>query len=686
MLAHPKDPHLPLLFRKTRQSDTFDKAVSTATSPSCNPTEDPIDEPHALSRSHHPASPVRLPHRQAHTRRKSFDDHWEGRIEVPGQPLEIDVNLESDADGPLSGDISIPIQGIRDLDLAELLADGRTIHFKIPGIPGEPTFEGALAEDGSEITGTFRQAGNELPFELASIDTAAAARAALEGFGEVVTKAVEDFNVPGLAIAIVAGGEVAYAEGFGHRDLEGDLPMTPDSLFAIGSTAKAMTATVLAMLVDEGKLDWDEPVTQYLPGFRLADPMITARITPRDLVTHRSGLPRHDLLWYNNKDGSRAEMVARFPHLELSADLRETFQYNNLMFMTAGYLTGRLSGGTWEEAVRQRLFAPLGMERSNFSVADSQQDNDHALPYRENDDDELESVPFRSIDLIGPTGSVNSSVREMSRWLALNLSQGRADDEQLLSPATLTDVHAPHMTTTLPGPESRVSQRAYGLVWMVEVYRGHRRIAHGGGIDGFITSVMLFPDDELGLVAFNNRGSGLPSLINRTADDRILGLEPVDWIGEALERRKKGKEATEEAEKKKESVRVASTAPSHPITDYPGTYEHPGYGTLEIAAGDGDSLLLTINGITAPLDHWHYDVWTGAETDGDPTFEGSSSAATTTVRSRRSSRCSSSGPSRSSSRSDRRRGSSIPRSSSASPAPMRTRPASASGSSFRREP
>ncbi len=552
----------------------------------------------------------------------AFDGHWEGTIEVPGQPLQIDVDFESDDAGGLAGDISIPVQGIRDLDLEGLVAEGREIRFAIPGIPGEPAFEGTLDEDGDTLAGTFRQGGAELPFELSNLDHAAAARAALEGFGEVVEQAIEDFNVPGLALAAVAGGEVVYAQGFGRRDLEGDLPMTPDTLFAIGSTTKAMTATVLAMLVDEGRLAWDEPLTRYLPSFRLAEAMITARITPRDLVTHRSGLPRHDLLWYNNNEGTREQMVARLSHLELSADLREKFQYNNLMFMTAGYLAGKLTGGTWEEAVRARLFASLGMERSNFSVADSQHDGDHALPYRENDDDELERIPFRSIDLIGPAGSVNSSVHEMSRWLLFNLDQGRVGEEQLLSPATLADVHATHMTLPSPSPESRVSQRAYGLGWMVEVYRGHRRLQHGGGIDGFTTSVMLFPDEDLGLVAFTNRGSGLSSLANRTAADRILGLEPVDWIGDSLERRKKGEAAVEEAEKKKDTVRLVGTAPSHPIADYVGTYEHPGYGVLEIAAGDGERrLTLTFNDITAPLDHWHYDVWNGADTDGDPTFE-----------------------------------------------------------------
>jgi len=451
-------------------------------------------------------------------------------------------------------------------------------------------------------------------------ERAAAARSALQGFDDLARRAVNEFNVPGLAIAVVAGGELVYARGFGNRDLENDLPMTPDTLFAIGSTTKAMTATLLGMLVDEGKLAWDEPLRTYLPDFRLSDPSVSERITARDLVTHRSGLPRHDLLWYNNNESTRGELVGRLAHLELTADLREKFQYNNLMFMTAGYLAGRLSGKTWEEAMRERLFEPLGMRRSNFAVSVSQQDPDHALPYRENDDDELERIPFREIDLIGPAGSVNSSVNEMSRWLLFNLNGGTAGDRRLINAATLADIHSPQMTTGATPERPDISVSTYGMGWGIDTYRGRRRITHGGGIDGFITSVMFFPDDDLGLVAFNNRGSDLPALLSRHAADRILGLAEVDWIGEALEERRKDKAAAEEAEKRKEAVRVAGTAPAHPLADYAGEYAHPGYGTLRIAL-NGETLEAGYNGITTPLEHWHYDVWNGIETERDPTFE-----------------------------------------------------------------
>ena len=453
----------------------------------------------------------------------------------------------------------------------------------------------------------------------ADTDAAANARAALAGFDEVVEKAIADMNVPGLAIAVVAGGEVVYAEGFGYRDVDEKLPMTPDTLFAIGSTTKAMTATVLGMLADEGKMEWDAPLQTYLPSFRLSDPMTTARITPRDLVTHRSGLPRHDLLWYNNNEPTRPEMIARFAYLELTADLRVKFQYNNLMFMTAGYLAGTLNGTTWEEAVDERLFTPLGMERSNFSVTDSQKDDNFSQPYRENDDDEIEEIPFRNIDLVAPAGAVNSTVNEMSRWLLFNLDGGKVGDRELIQAATLTEIHSPQMTTGATPDRADVSVATYGMGWMIDTYRGHRRIHHGGGIDGFITSVMFFPDDDLGLVAFNNRGSGLPLLVNQHAADRIFGLEEEDWIGEALENRKKGKEEQDKAEEKKEATRIEGTSPSHPLADYAGSYADPGYGALEVRLV-GEGLEFDINDITTPLEHWHYDVWNGGENDDDPTF------------------------------------------------------------------
>ena len=468
----------------------------------------------------------------------SLAGHWKGTIAAPGRELAFDLDLRATPGGALSGVISIPSQNAFDLALGNLTATESRLRFAIAGVPGDPSFDGTVAADGAHVEGSFKQGGADLPFEMERVEGAAAtAKAALEGFDGFTISAVEAWNVPGAGIAIVSGGEVVYAKGFGWRDLEAKKPMTADTLFAIGSTTKAMTTTTLGMLVDEGKVEWDQPLREYLPSFKLMDASVSGHITPRDIVTHRSGLPRHDLLWYNNNSGTRGDMVKRLAHLELTADLREKFQYNNLMFMTAGHLIETLTGKSWEENVRERLFDPLGMVRSTFSVLDSQRDADFAQPYRERDDDrKLERIPFRRIDLIGPAGSVNSSVNEMAKWLLFNLRHGKVGDRQLIQAATLDEIHSPQMPIPAKPERSDISAPAYAMGWVTDTYRGHRRLQHGGGIDGFITSVMFFPDDDLGLVTFTNVGSGLPSLLAQHAADRMLGLEPVDWSGDALAR------------------------------------------------------------------------------------------------------------------------------------------------------
>jgi CubicO group peptidase (beta-lactamase class C family) len=554
--------------------------------------------------------------------------HWDGEINIPGTKLGIDVDLTQDG-GAWKGDISIPLQGAKDLPLLNVKADGTSVSFEIQGIPGTPTFNGALSADGAKIAGDFSQGGGKFPFELrrgaAPADTA---KDALAGYDEFVDKMVKESNVPGLAIAIVKGGEVVYAKGFGYRDVEKKLPVTPDTLFAIGSSTKAFTTFTMATLVDEGKLDWDKPVRTFLPGFRMYDADTTELITPRDLVTHRSGLPRHDLVWYNNFTNSRKEIVERLRYLEPNEQLRAKWQYNNLMFLTAGYLVESITGKSWEDNVRERIFEPLGMNHSNFSVAESQQTEDYSLPYREDDDDKILLMPFRDISMIGPAGSINSSANDMAKWVKLHLGNGTVGDgpgnKQIISAATLADLHAPYMIMGVPPERPEFSAPSYALGWMVDSYRGHPRVEHGGNIDGFSALVTLLPQDDLGMVILTNKnGTGTPERLVRHTLDRFLKLDPIDWQGEALAKRAQGKEADKEAKAKKDTVRKPGTKPAHTLAEYAGDYENPGYGPLKVAAV-GDRLELTYNGITAPLEHWHYEVWNGKEGAAkDPTFDDS---------------------------------------------------------------
>jgi beta-lactamase family protein/uncharacterized protein DUF3471 len=352
------------------------------------------------------------------------------------------------------------------------------------------------------------------------------------------------------------------------------------------------------------------------------DPQTTAMITPRDLVTHRSGLPRHDLLWYNNNVSTRKDIVDRLRYLEPNEQLRAKWQYNNLMFLTAGYLVESVTGKSWEDNVRERIFQPLGMTHTNFSVAESQKTADFSLPYREDDDTEtIKQMPFRKIDLIGPAGSINSSVNDMTKWLKVHLSGGKLEGRQIIGTSTLEDIHAPQMVIGAPSERPDITPASYALGWVVYSYRGHTQVEHGGNIDGFSALVTLFPQDDLGMVILTNKdGTGMPELLVRHTADRILKLEPVDWSAEALAKRAQGKKTRKEAKAKKQTVRKTGTKPAHKLTEYAGDYEHPGYGLLKVAVA-GDHLEATYHDIVQPLEHWHYEVWNGKEGAKDPTLE-----------------------------------------------------------------
>ena len=546
--------------------------------------------------------------------------HWSGAVEVPGTPLAVEVELARSG-GAWTGTISIPAQGAKDLRLEKIVLAGDRIEFVIADIPGDPTFLGQLAPDAAAMAGDFRQGGATLHFSLRRASgTPQQSAAALEGFDAWIDAAREAWKVPGCAVAIVQHGRVLYAKGFGLRDAEAHAPVGADTLFAIGSSTKAFTTFVLGTLVDEGRLDWDKPVRTWLPEFRMHDPVASEHMTPRDLVTHRSGLPRHDLLWYNSKL-SRAELVARLPYLPENKDFRTEFQYNNLMLLTAGYLAERVGGRSWEELVRARVFAPLAMTRSNFSVLDSQRDADHAEPY-EMLDEKLHHMAFRDVTTIGPAGAINSSANEMARWVALQLGHGAFEGRQLIQRSTLADIHTPRMNLGSPSSEEpETVPVGYALAWFVDDYRGHLRVHHGGNIDGFSALVTLLPQDDLGLVVLTNmNASALPELVVKHASDRLLQLEPRDWNKLALARRDAGRDAAKAGREQKKAERKPGTTPSHPLADFAGEYAHPGYGVIRVTLG-GDRLKLEYNGIPGPLEHWHYDVFNVTRDETDHTFE-----------------------------------------------------------------
>jgi CubicO group peptidase (beta-lactamase class C family) len=537
---------------------------------------------------------------------------WDGAIQLPGQELRVVVDLSSGEGGALTGVIDIPAQGATDLPLTAVAAQDAAVSFAIQGVPGSPSFKGTLSPDGKVLSGDFTQGGQTFPFELERKgDPAQEAAQALAGLEDVIQKAMKDWKVPGFAIAVVKDDAVVFARGYGLRDVKNQLPVTTDTLFAIGSSSKAFTAMSLALLVEDGKLAWDTPVRRYLPTFALKDDVAREQMTPRDLVTHRSGLPRHDFVWYN-ASLTREEMVARLSHLEPNAGFREKFQYQNLMFMTAGYLAGHVAGTTWEDLVRRRIFEPLGMRGSNFSVQDSKKTADYALPFQKKDD-VVREIPFRDITEVGPAGSINSSVAQMAQWLRLQLGKGKIGETRLLSTSGMAEMHAPQMVLppvfSVAGPDPEVTNASYGLGWIVESYRGRVRVQHGGAIDGFRCQVAFVPDSGVGVVTLANLGGTLlTEVVANTVTDRLLGLPSIDWNTRWLKRRETAQAAGDKAKEKAELDRKQGTRPAHPFADYAADYEHPAYGTISVAQDD-QGLKATFHSIALRFDHWHYETF-----------------------------------------------------------------------------
>jgi CubicO group peptidase (beta-lactamase class C family) len=425
-----------------------------------------------------------------------------------------------------------------------------------------------------------------------------------------VPEQIKKWKVPGLAIAVLQNGQIVYSRGFGLRDVKRNLPVTTKTLFAIGSISKSFTALSMGILNDQGKLDWDTPVRDYLPDFAMYDPVASHRMTPRDLITHRVGMAGHDVVWYSS-DFSREDLVHRLRFLQSNHDFRSRYHYNNLLVTTAGYLVGKISGQSWEEFVSQHVFEPLEMESSNFSVLESQKSSDFSLPYREDEKSgTVSEIPFHPLSAIGPAGSINSNIEDMARYAMFQLGQGKIGDRQLISKANLALNHTPQVPMPDPSRPQEIGPRSYGMGWVISSYRGHALWWHNGGIDGFYALLALLPDDNFGVVILTNMlgDDPVPEIVSYHIYDHLFGLPPVDWNQRFEDLDKKQKAAEEEEHKEELAKRKAHTQPSHELQEYGGVYENPGYGAFSVQF-DGKGLKAALNKLSFPLEHYEYDIF-----------------------------------------------------------------------------
>jgi len=457
---------------------------------------------------------------------------------------------------------------------------------------------------------------------------------ALRGLDDFVARVMKEWQVPGLALGVIQDGKPVLLKGYGYRDVEKRLPVTPRTLMAIGSNTKSFTVVLMGMLADSGKLEWDKPVRTYLPDFQLYDDFATREMTPRDLVTHRSGLPRHDGLWYG-RSFTREELYRRLKYLEPSASFRSRWQYQNLMFLTAGYLVERRTGRSWDDLIRERVFAPLEMTRSNTSVRDLPAADDAALGYVWRDcpaekaagmvgtagaagaaapsstECGLVQVPYRNIDAVAPAGSINSDVEEMLHYIQFHIDSGRYNGRAILSKENASLMETPQM---LVGDQEiwpdELGVATYGLGLSVTSYRGRKLVQHGGGIDGFISQMSWLPRERIGIMVVTNMSgtNPVPNIVTRNVIDRLLGLAPIDWVARTEKQLQDAKAKRLKQRADRAAERQPNTSPSHPLSAYGGTYEHPAYGRLSVQA-DGAALSVSFDGFNVPLKHFHYDVF-----------------------------------------------------------------------------
>jgi CubicO group peptidase (beta-lactamase class C family) len=432
-----------------------------------------------------------------------------------------------------------------------------------------------------------------------------------KGLDTAFQHVLKTWHAAGFAVAIIEKNKVVYAKGFGYRDIAGKLPVTANTLFAIGSCSKAFTAALIGKLQQEGKLDIDKPVTNYLPSLKFYNDAMNNTITLRDMMSHRTGLPRHDLSWYFFNSPSTDSLIQRVQYMEPTFGVRQRWQYNNFMFAAQGDVVEKLTGKSWEENIREKFFIPLGMTRSDVSIPEMEKTEDAAIGYGVRKDTIIKKLEYYHINGMAPAGAINSSVNDMAKWVTAWINDGKYNGKEII-PAPHRDGAISSQSiidAALPGKEKPdVFFANYGFGWFLSSYKGHYRVEHGGNIDGFSASTCFFPSDSVGVVVLTNQdGSAVPGIIRNLVADRMLNLKYFDWNGDQKKAADKGKEERDKLKKETKPVTKHSPA-THGLGDFAGNYQNPGYGTLKIRLVKDSLLAKTFNN-TIWLRHNTYDIF-----------------------------------------------------------------------------
>lgn len=433
----------------------------------------------------------------------------------------------------------------------------------------------------------------------------------LSSLDQTIQASMTDWHIPGASVAIVRDQSVVYMKGFGTREVNTSQAVTPDTVFQIGSCSKAFTSAVIAMLVDEGKMKWDGKVNTYLPFFHLYDPEADEHVTIRDLLTHRTGLPGTDMIWYGSTL-DRDELIRRVAYVEPEAGFRTHFEYQNMMLVAAGQAAAHAAGSTWDDLVRDRIFKPLGMNSSTTRTAEGQESPNRATPHVSLPDGSVKTVPWRNIDNVGPAGSIISSARDMAKWVQLQLNNGLYDNNQLISKKNVQEMHEPQMVIPLSDHIATVffpdsMQLSYGLAWFVQDYHGHQLILHPGDIDGMAALVVLIPEIHTGYFLVVNSTSLGRQVLGYQIADKLLNLPDGNWNAR-FHKMQNDQRAEAKAAQAWQTERKSDTHPSHDLSAYAGHFQNPAYGNAEISF-DSAKLTLHFHSVPSDLEHFQYDTF-----------------------------------------------------------------------------
>jgi CubicO group peptidase (beta-lactamase class C family) len=435
----------------------------------------------------------------------------------------------------------------------------------------------------------------------------------LDDLDDVVRSAMDEWQIPGLSLAVVKPGEPPHVKGYGLRDVEAVLPVTPDTQFLLASITKSFTAAGLGMLVDEGRLDWTKPVRDFIPEFRLHDARATELATVQDLLCHRSGLPRHDWLC-DPGDLSREQMLPLLRYLEPTQQFATGFQYSNLGYMVAGMVSERVTGHNWEKFTHERIMKPLDMANVGFSHEDLENAADSARPYVMH---EKEPGVFKRLRMplwpvmTGADGAINAAAADMASYMLFHLNDGQADGRQLLSVDRVRELRAPRVFC-FKSEFDEIGHVHYGFGLQSHLYRGEQVAQHSGGWPGWHTLMVMLPNRRAGVTVLTNRNaSPVPDIVAWAAVDRLCGMEPVPWLDRHRERRR-AFIAQRPAEKEAQKAARRTNAPPRPLEEYTGDYDHPAYGRMTLKAAD-DGLKWFWRGLSSDLIHRHYETFEVAQ-------------------------------------------------------------------------